>query len=402
MQAISPLPEAIDGRPWAIAFGPPGSGSMDPTARRMVVPPGTDPSSRFIRSHELAHSKITPRIAAYKQCIKHGVSMDALQCCEDLRVHHFLDHVGVECTGSLSDTEAEQVVDNLVGSMRSLAATMVSSRRTKDWVKLRAAVQRRLDPSAWQALLSSIRLIDKRLQAGKGMYRPIGMRNCTAPAARLFDALFFENADPAQLHDTQLPLKDMGLPRGKTRWGTMTIESVPISQSKKTLAHSRMNIYRDEGSVLKAAYRLPVDGRVFCRTRRYKGGTVLVDVSGSMHFTTEDLERIVASAPATTVAVYSGRGKAGVLTVVAQKGRMATASSLRLAQSHGNGNIIDGPALGWLSTQPIPRIWVSDGMVTGVGDQNSIDLGADAQLICRKGKIRRVDKAAAACQVLRA
>jgi hypothetical protein len=111
MTLITPLPEAIDGRKWDIAFCPPGSGSMDPTSRKMVIPPFDDAGSRFIRAHELGHAKITPRIAAYKLCRRHGVSMEALQACEDLRVHHYLRHAGIKLSGSLDEAQVPKAVD---------------------------------------------------------------------------------------------------------------------------------------------------------------------------------------------------------------------------------------------------------------------------------------------------
>jgi hypothetical protein len=59
----------------------------------------------------------------------------------------------------------------------------------------------------------------------------------------------------------------------------------------------------------------------------------------------------------------------------------------------GRGNVIDGPALRWLASQPGPRIWISDGRVTGVRDRSSLDLVVEAMGICRRNQITRVDKA---------
>jgi hypothetical protein len=101
------------------------------------------------------------------------------------------------------------------------------------------------------------------------------------------------------------------------------------------------------------------------------------------------------------VATYSGNRTSGTLHIVARKGRVANADGLRLARSSGSGNIVDGPALQWLAQQQAPRLWVSDGYVTGKYDRSSIDLGADAQIICNKAKIRRVEKAQAVADALK-
>ena len=54
------------------------------------------------------------------------------------------------------------------------------------------------------------------------------------------------------------------------------------------------------------------------------------------------------------------------------------------------GNIIDGQALVWLSSRSGVKIWVSDGVVTGVGDRQTTELVDDAKSIVRSGGIVRV------------
>jgi hypothetical protein len=119
-------------------------------------------------------------------------------------------------------------------------------------------------------------------------------------------------------------------------------------------------------------HRISGDGMIFGRPRRKPGalqrGSVLIDVSGSMPWTTEGVAEVVERLPHSIVAIYSGdaSGKAQI-TVVARNGR-------RVANIFGLGahpdysmkdNTCDGPALLWLSRQPGPRIWVCDGCVTG-------------------------------------
>jgi hypothetical protein len=93
---------------------------------------------------------------------------------------------------------------------------------------------------------------------------------------------------------------------------------------------------------------------------------VLIDVSGSMGLTTSDVDRIIAGAPnATLVAIYAGREDRGELRVVVRDGFRAAPTALTV---RGSGNIVDLPALQWLAKQPAPRVWISDGGVTGCGD----------------------------------
>jgi hypothetical protein len=110
-----------------------------------------------------------------------------------------------------------------------------------------------------------------------------------------------------------------------------------------------------------------------------------------MHLTQEDVERIVTAAPGAIVAVYASYSDytSGAVTIVAKGGRVANIPAA--LKKYSIGNVVDGPALEWLGRQPGPRIWVSDGDVTGVGDSTHSALYLDAMRLCRKYGIRRVE-----------
>ena len=394
---ITPLPEAIDGKKWRVGEG---GGSCDTVGRVLQVPLGPDQHSRFIRNHELGHAKITPRVAAHKQCAKYGISMDAMQICEDLRVHRYLEHAGISRDGGMTQDEMTSLVERCLHSDRLLARILIGSYRTDDFGRTLAALSTRIVPERLQYLQKQVHLIDRRMDSARNLFRPIGFRNATVPAGRLFDALFPENGKrPSQ----DLPLAEVRMPRSGrvAKWGSMQVRTLPAALTRSIPPIARQKTYRDEGCSLTAVHRLPVDGRIFSRTRSHKGGSVLIDGSGSMSLSPTDLERIVKTAPAATVAIYSGHGRQGTLTVVARKGRMATAEGIRSSRC-GSGNIVDGPALEWLAKQPAPRIWISDGWVTGCHDHTSLDLSGEVLRICTQAEITRVEKADAVCDLLKA
>jgi hypothetical protein len=153
-----------------------------------------------------------------------------------------------------------------------------------------------------------------------------------------------------------------------------------------------------EGTVIRYPGRYCIDRAIFRRLVRRRGGSVLVDTSGSMSLDANDIERILRGAPAATlVAMYSGSGKKGELRVVARDGRRATAKHL---EPFGPGNIVDTHALAWLAKQPAPRVWISDGHVTGVGDVPSPAIKRRCKEICRRAAIRRVTNVEDAARVL--
>jgi hypothetical protein len=130
------------------------------------------------------------------------------------------------------------------------------------------------------------------------------------------------------------------------------------------------------------------DGKAFGlkARRRARGGTVLLDVSGSMHLSPEDIRRLLTTAPAATIAIYSAsKNLSGELFILAHRGRQVAD-----IPQHGALNVVDGPALRWLLRQRPPRIWVSDGLVTGTYDRLTRTGLHECRRLCREGKVRHV------------
>jgi hypothetical protein len=117
-----------------------------------------------------------------------------------------------------------------------------------------------------------------------------------------------------------------------------------------------------------------------------------------MSLEAESLDRLLlATPPGTRVAIYSGSEDRGTLRIVAEGTRRAASEHLK---TPGRGNIVDLPALEWLARQPQPRVWVTDGGVTGVGDRPSKALGARCRALCHRARIERVAKLADAATLL--
>jgi hypothetical protein len=174
-------------------------------------------------------------------------------------------------------------------------------------------------------------------------------------------------------------------------WGDFEVRIVPLTAPRRVRPSRAFR----QGYVGAPVYwsRFPPagDGAVFRTRRPAPGGTVLIDISGSMELIQEDIEALVAQAPGLTVAVYASYRKIdrGGVTVVAKAGRVANMTDV--LEIYGGGNVVDGPALEWLGHQPGPRIWVSDGIVTGRYEIQSPKLVLDALRICKKYNIRRIE-----------
>ena len=176
--------------------------------------------------------------------------------------------------------------------------------------------------------------------------------------------------------------------RGQGRWGALTIVHKPLTD-KLAAREARKVRPSDMGAVPRYMHRLVTDKRVFGRRRKKKAfeGTVLIDCSGSMHLTPGMVDEILKRWPAVTVATYAGSGDTGEMWIVAKKGKRASRDKIK---PPGGGNVVDGPCLDWLAKQRRPRIWISDGGVTGIGDGGSYDFVKDAALKMQRGQIRRL------------
>jgi len=166
----------------------------------------------------------------------------------------------------------------------------------------------------------------------------------------------------------------------------MTIETPQIDRP----ALSRV-VCAPEGVHLRAPWRLTTDHAAFRAARAPRRGAVLLDASGSMGLDPRAIAALARTVPAGVVAAYGGHGDGytGVLRILARRGRIASAGVVYDFSAYWQ-NQIDGPALTWLAAQDTPRVWVSDGAVTGVGDAPHPDCSRDAAEIVHRARIVQV------------
>jgi hypothetical protein len=409
-----PLPEAIDGAKWDVRDS--SAAMTDTKGRTMFVPATDSPEDEYLRAHETAHARITPKVPPEAMSKKSGVTVDAIQTCEDLRVNAFLENRGIDRHGALGSLDVACHVAKVYAKQpRKLASLLVASRRTNDYDYVKHGIKLACDAEVADAIIDGANGIARAFDAmtsrltGTASYRrkrsPLsaarGFKDVTIPIARLFDAMFPPDGDfrpgdiEALSHATAYHSSRDG------RWGKLLgVVRANMTRARRERGSGGKS-WRDEGAVPVAPYRLIVDGRIFCRKKRLKGGTVLVDVSGSMSLSSDDIARIITIAPGAVVAAYSGDRDSGHVVIVAERGRMASERDLSRCEYMYGGNVIDGPALQWLARMPGPRVWVSDGFVTGVHDNMCSNLVLDAHAICRQGSITRVERPDAAAEELK-
>ena len=180
------------------------------------------------------------------------------------------------------------------------------------------------------------------------------------------------------------------------KWGKMSIASLPLVEAHPTRKNAR-KIHPGFVGAFRYPHRalLPAsDGMAFAYRKKAKGGTILIDCSSSMGLSIGDITVFLNHAPMLTVAAYASNDdyKTGSLGIFIKNGMLANKASIRdWHKSRSDGNVIDGPAIRWLIKQNRPRIWISDGQVTGIGDRRSDNLDLEIMLLKKVGSIKQYE-----------
>ena len=412
---VYPFPEAVDDkvhRQWRIQPTQRHTPRVYPKQSLLLVPLDESPQSRMSRNHELGHirwSPPDPQVAARRN----KLDMDVLQAVEDMRINTKLDGVGVDTSsGVFSKAVMEAFADDLLksGDFRNIVLMMVAisgQGTNEEIVREKFSGQSPADKAVQIVDMARKIMWDKgnprfkdTIRTAKWLQALLDSASLPKPSG-LPKKLSLSKTDQEYLERLLKMLGGFGTGRratNKVPWGKMKVE-VPSRPQKVDGYIGKGRIASEEGVIPRFAYRLLVDGRIFSRTRRQRGGSVLVDCSGSMSLTSEDLKKILSHSPGAVVACYSGNTHDGVLRVLAQDGRQV--EEKWIGAPAGGANVIDKPALEWLSKQAKPRIWVCDGQVTGVGDRMSAINTLECEAVCRQRAIVRRDSVGMAVEMLR-
>lgn len=398
LRGLQPLPEMLTADAWQVHEGMPSVNLPD---RHMYVPLDDTPEAAYMRAHEMVHVKITPPMAVDEMARHYGVTPLALQCVEDMRVHDFMRQRKLDRPAVTSRKETDKNLERIAEQTRLISSLLISVKHCdaqREILSDAISDSERIDAeTVWGVTL----LVEECYKQKRAQLReagldavasPDGFEKLTVPVAKLFDALFSGKADD----EVSLAEYVRHCHRHTSTWGDLEPPfraSMTLSRKSKRGAD---RTWREEGTVPSAMYRLTLDNRVFARKRKDKGGTVLIDASGSMDFTTENLAAVIAAAPGAVIAAYAGQYDAGRLVIVAANGKMATPEAIQACLTLPGcdhpmyGNVVDGPALRWLAKQAGPRVWVSDGIVTGRSDAAGVNLIQEVNTICRQADIERI------------
>jgi hypothetical protein len=411
--------------------------------RILSVPVGNDEVVRHIQTHEMVHAKFSPSEKQMETLwLKRGfASTQALICCEELRVHSYMKHIGFEPEKYIQDGSGSFVGGRigLLGTLKDAILQAVKYSRTAEYIPYMEALQ--THKPEWVANVSEIVkaglvFFDTSLTEYPKNYSETHSTNAqkhgfafTEEYARWVEQIagaLEENPsdsktiDPSQLTKQAKATKkkiaeagrilkhsaDYGMDTPKKGIGEMW-EELKVSQPMLTKnVFGSIGKKRSASQVGKNPRRIThlysdPQRRIFDRVTRGEGGVVLIDASGSMYLSENQVRDILIHSPNAIVAQYSGNArKKPNLYVIGRKGKMVD----KLPEPAG-GNGVDGPALEWALKQrknsKEPIVWVSDGGVTGKHDNYSTILVMQCISICKKNGIYVVPTAELAVELLK-
>lgn len=189
-------------------------------------------------------------------------------------------------------------------------------------------------------------------------------------------------------------------------------ETLRVAKPDLTVSHTgklgRKVIRGQEGKYPHYIDRLVTDPerRIFRRKTRSLGAVLVLDCSGSMGWSEEDIDRVIQVSSGATILCYSARLNDDSYDgpnawVVAKRNQR-----VRRLPDFPGGNGVDGPALMYAiknlrNSSVNPVIWVSDQQVTGKGDVCSSELRRETNAIVRRYGVHVVPDADAAVRLVR-
>lgn len=426
--------------------------------RRMVTPGDGSEMSRVIRAHEMMHAKVSPAGEFQAWIDRDIASENALRAVEELRVNTLCQKAGFDMKTHLSD-DGEAYDGERIGATKDwasavyMAITCAGTASLKKYLtgirrnnRLWGKALRRIATRAEREMGRYCRegdLASTEIHPGTGM-APFGMFYTEViaewvdriaaqqppepepePAEPVDKGEDGEGDDEGDEEGKGRAHSNLGTTEGQTfekfeerlkgitpdrfqswqqppTWNELRVKQPPLSvHAPGSIGKKR--IPSDTGRHPRRLHRLLTDPkrRIFDRTIHGRGGVVVVDCSGSMSLSVEEIKEILSNAPGATVLGYSDKGDESTNAwILAHKGKMVSE-----IPKMGSGNGVDHPAIVWgikAKQRPTsPVIWISDGGVCGKSSGFSEILAVQCVNTCLKNNVIVVEHVDSAIEALR-
>lgn len=363
-------------RHWTIRDG---KGTTDLAKRRMAVPTDDSERSLAIRQHEMLHAAWSPVPH------EHGIEMDAaMLAAEDARVETRANNAGLH-RESLPPDEIRKSLSRLLKhpSLRSSFAVAAVGSPSEKTVREIVSRQDRKLMDKVKAIYDEDTSFEAAERVAQMLREMEGYNENYAMSPIHMGGMDSDGDDEEEEEEEEKGKRVPGrkpkdwepwtgfappLANGEVPWGTVKIHKPPLVRQlvDEKVVKGRKPRWKDYGTAPGAMHRLTIDEKVFRHRTRARGGTVLIDLSGSMHLEASSVDEFIQKVPAGMVAGYWGDGEGhGTIRVLAADGKAVDRRNLKPS---GGANEIDLPAIEWLAKQHGPRFLVFDGAITVTGD----------------------------------
>lgn len=405
---------------WTVKSGPPSRGQVftNLDTRQMTVPETNTPEARVIRAHEMAHARLSPanKATVYDQIYEYERNinmMKLLDTAEEARINAYLQTIGFDTDLLVDGSEtwmARQATasDNPIDAINVFLATLFDSSHAEVeqiLIETHPAWEDKLehletwakhffrtdaDPwntevddtfgtygfrQTWQLARKAVDIFESVLRTAS---TPPSMDGTpTLAGTKPMPGVSKPSLKPSGEVDTNEILEGTGnlgkgSGSGEPSWGELRWDHPPLTQDSVNLSgrkHRKAAIGRNPKYLANAL--TDPHRRVFSGRKRAAGGIYVIDHSGSMSLTREDIIELLKAAPAAKIIAYSeGSENLPTISLLADKGRYST----EWAIPH-SGNGVDLPALQWAiknSRSNEPRVWITDGGVCVANGNDSI------------------------------
>jgi len=434
-----------------------GEPSTDLQNRVMFAPAQDDDLARTVRAHELCHAKVSPTPEQFAQFVERGIASEtALTVTEELRVNYLCESAGIPMKEHMTDGSELNMGERLAstgdwaGCVAMTIATVGTAghkafltgvrRHNREWGESLLSIGKRavreikkahksgtlartqeydgLAPYGFTHTERIAEWVDRLAMFPPPPQKPKGKKGKTEPAEGKGEGVIGRSEEGTHSNEGDYngegnrsgvrpdKIRPHDSHRPSPRWATLRVERMPMPKVLHG-AIGKKRIATNMGRRPRRLHRLMTDPakRVFDRTTRGSGGMVIIDASGSMAFSAEQIASIVENAPGCTVAIYSDRNKTDDspnFWVVADKGKMVETLS-GIPYGHGNG--VDYPAIVWgvenRQQKSAPLVWVTDGGVCGFQDGYSEVLALQCMTYAMKHNYIVVGEVSEAIQQLK-
>ncbi len=399
-----------------------GSAHTNFSSRSMSIPIGDDARSRAVRGHELLHARLSPYQLSAEVLAVWGVSERSIMAAEELRINTVLkssdlfdykqlkDGSEVNHARSIaggSEVFLYEAVCHLVTTMNTGAeAGVIKELRTRYplIVDVRKRLRTWIKGSEARGQLRSTHPMTVTIAEDQISYLPTGFVRFTVPVAMFLDSLRSNEGEPTEDYEQRVgtTVKGKHLESGKS--APLIIANPELTENGRNFL-SRSRRSSSSGRMPKRLHRMLTDPerRVFDRVNRHAGGIVVIDCSGSMDLSPDQVREIVRQAAGCTVIAYSLRSMgAPNAWILAKDGNYVSDDNFP-TMNHANG--VDQTVLEWAirnrKKPSDPIVWVCDGQVTDCNDDPTQSIQEACARLAVSAQIRQVPNVEQAVDLLR-